>query len=224
MNKTNLKTIFDKKKRRLIGELIKPGEIKTNNAWLSIHKSSKDDLLTYESSGLVVSINGSGTLPLEHQQCKEAGHLASVINSQGGIVMNGGRSAGVMATSSLAADKQHAGIIFPELEKESQIKGQKIVVNSPQPRIELLATCTPIIVLFRGGLGTLMILLRSIVHLRNREYHPEQLPQLVFVSNYWIGLLSTMMNMKTLPKEFLSELIFFNSASDIITKLSNKNK
>ena len=213
------KEIYNKKKRRLIGELIEPAEIKTDKAWLSIHKSSKDDLLTYESSGLVVSINGSGTLPMEHHQCEEAGKLAQFVHAQKGIVMNGGRSSGVMGTSTIAADKQQAGIIFPELEKEKMIRGEKVVVNSPQPRIELLATCTPVIVIFRGGLGTLMILMRSIVHIRNREFHPDQLPQMVFVSNYWIGLLSTMMNMDTLPKEFLKELKFFNSASEVISNL-----
>ncbi len=224
MNRQNLTNIYDKKKRRLIGELIEPAEIKTNNAWVSIHKSSKDDLLTYESSGLVVSINGSGTLPIEHAQCKEAGVLAQIINKKGGIVINGGRAAGVMATSAISADKNHMGIIFPELGKTSMIKGKRVVVNSPQPRIELLATCTPIIVLFRGGMGTLMTLLRSIVHIKNREFHPEQLPQLVFVSNYWIGLLSTMMNMGTLPKEFISELHFFNTTNDIISKLPINKK
>lgn len=224
MNKLKINNIFDRTKRRLIGDLIKHGEIKSDNAWVHVHKSSKDDLLTYESSGLVVSINGSGTLPMEHAQCKEAGDLSRVIIGKGGIILNGGRSAGIMATSSISADKKNMGIIFPELDKESLIKGSKVIVNSPQPRIELLATCTPIIVIFRGGLGTFMVLMRAIVHLKNRKFHSDQLPQMVFVSNYWIGLLSTMMNMGTLPKEFLKDLIFFSSVKEVVSKLPNNSK
>ena len=183
MNKLKFDNILDRTKRRLIGDLIKPGEIKTENTWVHIHKSSKDDLLTYESSGLVVALNGSGTLPMEHAQCKEAGDLSRAIIGKGGIIINGGRSAGIMATSSISADKKSMGIIFPELDKESLIKGSKVIVNSPQPRIELLATCTPVIVIFRGGLGTLMVLMRSIVHLKNRKFHPDQLSQMFWGRN-----------------------------------------
>lgn len=216
------KDIFIQKKRRIIGEILQDAEIKNDNAWLHIHRSSKDDMVTYESKGIVVAINGSGTLPMDHVQCQEAALLARHVVGQGGIILNGGRSSGVMAASSTVAEEHCMGIIFPEIQKEANDKGVKVIVNSPQPRIELLSTCAPIIVVFRGGLGTLMGLMRSIVHIKNREYHSDQLPQQVYVSNYWIGLLTTMMNMGTLPREFLAKLNYFNTANEIINKLPSR--
>ncbi|MFA5052364.1 MAG: hypothetical protein WC544_04895 [Patescibacteria group bacterium] len=215
----NTPDIYKQKKRRVLGELFKSGEIKNSNSWLSIHSSSKEHLLTYESRGLVVSINGSGSLAVDHPQSHEAAVLASVVASQGGIVLHGGRSSGVMQAVAQAVPKKSIGVIFPELEKDVDADVVAVTVNAPPSRVELLATCAPIIVLFRGGLGTLMVLLRAIVHLRNRQYHPEQFPQMVFVHNYWIGLLTTMMNMGCLPREFLAELDFFDRAEQVIGKL-----
>ncbi|MFA5134372.1 MAG: LOG family protein [Patescibacteria group bacterium] len=215
-------TLFAQKKRRVIGEMIRKAELKNKNAWVSIHRSSKEDMITYESKGFVVSINGSGTLAMDHAQCKEAGLLSAYVVGHGGIVINGGRSSGIIAASSHAAGPHKIGIVFPEIEKEADDAGSKALVNSPQPRNELLSTCAPIIVIFRGGLGTLMTLLRSIVHIKNRPYHPDQLPQMVFISNYWIGLLTTLMNMGTLPREFIVALHFFDSAQDIINKIPSQ--
>jgi len=213
------KEIYKKKKRRVLGKIMKSGEVKSPHAWLHIHSSSKEQLITYESSGLVAAINGSGTLALEHAQCQEATKISQFIIDQGGIVTNGGRSSGIMAASAKPAEDQYAAIVFPEIEKDINDFGAEILVNSPQPRIELLGTCAPINIFFRGGMGTMMMLMRAIVHIRNREYHPEQLLQMVLVSNYWIGLLSMLMNLGTLPKEFLKELIFFDSAEQIIKNI-----
>lgn len=219
MPNPNLKNIYLKKKRRVLGEIIKPGELKNKNTWVTIHESSKPFLVTYESKGLVVSINGSGGLPSDHPQAQEAAKFTSFVLENGGLIINGGRNSGIMEATSQVAKDKCLGVVFPELKKELNKYGTKVLVNAPGPRIELLGTCTPIIVIFRGGLGTLMVLMRAIVHLRNRQYHPEQLPQLVFVSSWWIGLLTTMKNMGCLPAEFLSELNFFGNAEQIIEKI-----
>ncbi|MFA6097988.1 MAG: LOG family protein [Patescibacteria group bacterium] len=208
-----------RKKRRVIGDIIQAAEVKNEKAWVAIHKSSKNEMATYESQGLIVSINGSGTLNTSHPDCLEASRLADYIARQGGIIMNGGRSSGIMEASSKMAGKNSLGIIFPEIKKEINSYGEKAIVNSPQPRNELLATCAPAIVIFRGGLGTLMVLLRSIVHVKDMKYHPLQLPQIIFVSNYWIGLLTALLNMGTLPREFLVTLNFFDKAEQVIEKL-----
>lgn len=215
---------YVKKKRRVLGEILKEAELKNTNAWVSIHGSSKEYLLTYESKGLVVSINGSGTIKLDHPQSQQAAKLSEYTVNNGGIVINGGRKSGIMETSSRIAKEKVLGIIFPELEKESNQYGSKVKVNAPTPRIELLGTCAPIIVIFRGGLGSLMVLMRSIVHIQNQKYHSNQPPQLVFVNNYWIGLLTTMMNMGSLPKEFLTELHFFEDADQVISKIPKVGK
>lgn len=208
--------LYLKKKRRVLGEILTEGEVKNENAWVSIHASSKDLLLTYESQGCVVSMNGGGDMGLSHPNVQEAAMVARYVVEHGGVIINGGRSSGVMKASADAASEKYLGVIFPELKGQS-IKGPNmVVVNSPTPRIELLATCAPIIVIFRGGLGTFNVLMRAIVHIKNRVYHPEQLPQIVFVSNYWIGLLTSMMNLGTLPREFLSELVFFHRAEELI--------
>ena len=211
--------IYSKKKWRTIGTILKDGEIKRDQSWLAIHKSSKEEMVTYESEGLVVSINGSGTIETDHPHSQGAAQLAQYTIDQGGIIINGGRNSGVMAASSAVAKENSLGILFPEIQNEASQYGQQIMVNSPQPRVELLATCTPIIVVFRGGLGTLQVLMRAIVHIRNRKYHKEQAPQLVFVSNYWIGLLTTMMNLGTIPREFLAALNFFDAPDQITGKL-----
>lgn len=214
------KDIYIKKKRRVIGEIVKVAEIKSANAWLSIHGSSKEFLLTYESEGLVVSINGSGTLKTDHPQAQDAAKITEYVMKQGGIILNGGRESGIMESSSKVGKENAMGIIFPELEKEASKYGPQAVVNAPTPRIELLSTCAPVTVIFRGGLGTLMMLMRAITHVNNRKFHPNQASQLVFISNYWIGLLQTMINMEALPKEFLKDLDFFGSADEIIKKIS----
>jgi predicted Rossmann-fold nucleotide-binding protein len=219
MPRLDLKKIYAERKRRVLGEVMKEAEVKSQNAWLRIHGSSKELLVTYESKGLVVAINGSGSLELGHTVCREASLLAEYIKKQGGIVLNGGRNTGVMEATSCAAGDQSLGVIFPEIEKQANKYGMKMMVNAPTPRIELLGTCAPIMVIFRGGLGSLMMLMRAIVHTRNRVYHPEQPPQLVFVSTYWIGLLNTMLNLGCLPREFLTELNFFDNADKIIEKI-----
>lgn len=214
-----LADIYIKKKRRVLGEMMQRAEVKNTNAWVSIHGSSKEFLLTYESKGLVIALNGSGTIKTDHPQAQDAAKVTKYVTDKGGIVINGGRKSGVMEASSKVGKEKCLGIIFPELEKEANKYGPKVKVNAPTPRIELLATCTPIIIIFRGGLGSLMMLMRAITHISNRKYHPEQPPQLVFVSNYWIGLLTTMMNIGALPKEFLAQLIFFGSAEEVIKKI-----
>jgi len=219
---TSLQSLYDKTKRHVLGTLESRAEIKSTNAWLAIHQSSKDYLITYESSGLVVAINGSGTLGLEHNQCKQAAEATAYIVSQGGVVLNGGRNSGIMKASSDASHGKVIGVVFPELKAESSDKGVLAVVGDPHPRIELLSTCAPIMMIFRGGLGTFMGLMRAIVHLRNRSYHPDQLPQMVFVSTYWIGMLTTMMNLGVLPKEFIQELHFFDHVDEIIKKIPKK--
>lgn len=214
-----MQDIYVKKKRRVTGEILQEAQLKNNGSWVYIHKSSNKELVTYESQGSIVSINGSGTLRIDHPQAQEAAKLTDYIIKNKGIIVTGGRNSGIMQACNQVAKENNLGIIFPELKKEASQYGPKAIINSPMPRVELLATCTPIVVIFRGGLGSLMILMRSIVHLKNRQYHPEQLPQLVFVHNYWIGLLSTMMNMGCLPREFLTELNFFDRAEQIIEKL-----
>lgn len=211
--------LFAQKKWRTLGQVVREAEVKNANAWVHIHRSSHPDLVTYESRGLVVSINGSGSIPADHPQCQEAVALTQYIMEQGGIILNGGRNSGIMEASSRAAGEHAIGVIFPELKKEESAYGVKAIVSSPTPRIELLAVCAPVVVIFRGGLGTLMALLRSIVHMRNRPYHPELPPQTIFVSNYWIGLLTTMQNLGCLPREFLAELKFFDQATHIYQRL-----
>lgn len=219
MVNSNPKDIYVKKKRRTVGEMIKPAEVKSVNAWLSIHGSSKEFLLTYESEGLVVAINGSGALKLSHTQCLEAAKLTKYIIEQGGIVMSGGRKSGIMEAVSQVAKDNSVGVIFPELEKEKTKHGKIVITNAPTPRIEVLATAAPIIVIFRGGIGSLMMLMRAITHHNNRKFHPKQPPQMVFISNYWVGLLQSMINMGALPKEFVQDLHVFATAEDIVKKI-----
>lgn len=215
----SLPRLYVKRKRRTLGELLQGANVKNSHSWVSIHRSSKDLLTTFESEGLVVSINGSGTLSPDHPANKEAAAVAAAVIERQGIVINGGRSTGIMQATAKIAGDNLMGIIFPELKDQITKKGKFAIINSPTPRIELLATCAPIVVIFRGGLGTLMILMRAIAHLRNHRFHPDQPPQLIFVSNYWIGLLTTMMNMGALPQEFLSELKFFVRADQVIKQL-----
>ncbi len=222
--KQNLEGIYNEKKWRVVGKIVKEAEVKNGNSWLRISKSSREEMVTYESKGLVASINGSGSLKQDHPQCQQAEQMGKFLMEQGGIVMNGGRSSGIMESSSKAAGDNSLGILFPEIEKENNSYGSKVVVSSPQTRIELLATCAPLVIVFRGGLGTVMVLMRSIVHLKNRKYHAQQLPQMVFVSNYWMGLLHTMMSLGAIPSDFLASLIFFSTAQDIIKRLPKQNK
>lgn len=219
ITKPAVAALFAQKKWRTLGQVVTEAEVKRANAWVRISRSSHQDLVTYESRGLVVSINGSGSLPVGHPQCQEAVTLTEYVIARGGIILNGGRNSGIMEASSRVAGAHGIGIIFPELKKEANAYGVKAIVSSPTPRIELLAVCAPIVVIFRGGLGTLMALLQSIVHLRNLPYHPELPPQTIFVSNYWIGLLTTMQNLGCLPREFLAELHFFDQATQICKRL-----
>jgi predicted Rossmann-fold nucleotide-binding protein len=211
--------LYIKRKRRVLGELLQGANVKNESSWVSIHRSSKDLLTTFESEGLVVSFNGGGELGEGNPAAKDAATVAKVIAERQGIVISGGKNSGIMQVANETVVGKSVGIIFPELKKEMSSNGQFVIVNSPTPRIELLATCAPFVIIFRGGLGTLMVLMRAIAHLRNHKYHPDQPPQIVFVSNYWIGLLTTMMNMGSLPKEFLSELKFFGQADQIIKQL-----
>ena len=214
--------IWKQKKRRIFGELITEATVRSKASWVAVHRSSKELLLTYESRGLVVSLYGGGELPADHPEIKTAVALATWVAGHDGIVMHGGRGSGIMEAVSVAAGKLCLGVLFSEIRGEAVKQGDNAVVNAPTPRIELLGTCAPVIVIFRGGLGSFQVLMRAIVHVRNRKYHPEQPPQLIFVSDYWIGLLTTMMNLSVLPREFLTELHFFHVLDDI-TKLIPSN-
>ncbi|MBI3957099.1 MAG: LOG family protein [Candidatus Kerfeldbacteria bacterium] len=207
------------RKRRALGELLQPAELRTGNAWVSIESSSKDLLLTYKSRGLVVAVSGGGSVSQNHTQARAAAALATAVAKRNGIILTGGRDEGITKAIKAAAAKNVLGIIFPELKKELAANVATAIVNAPTPRIELLATCAPVVVVFRGGLGTLMVLMRTIVHQRNRTYHPDQPEQLVFVSNYWLGILTTLMNMGALPREFLSSLQYFDQTEQILRRL-----
>lgn len=208
-------SLWEKRKRRILGEASTPIEVSSANAWVSIHGSSKEALLTYESRGLVVAVHGSGSLAATHPQVHEAEILAKQVQDRGGIVLTGGRNSGVMLGATKGAGDKSVGIIFPELKQETA-SPHIVIVNSPTPRIELLGTCAPVTVIFRGGMGTLMVLLRAIVHVRNRSYHKEQPHQVVYVSSYWIALLTSMMSMGALKREFLAQLKFFDTTSQIV--------
>lgn len=212
-------TLTSPRKRRILAEVLTPGRLSNGTSTVSIEASSKALLGTYQSRGLVVSINGSGTLQPGHPVIEEARRLATFVAAHDGILLHGGRDSGIMQAVAETAGTQSLGIIFPELEHQQAQGEATVVVNSPTPRIELLATCAPVIVIFRGGLGTLMVLMRAIVHLRNREFHPAQPPQLVYVSNYWVALLTTMMNMGALPREFLTGITIFERADQIVRAL-----
>lgn len=217
------KGIFNKKKRRVIGEMVAPGEVRRAEARVSIQASSKQQLVTYESEGLVVAINGSGSIGMNHPHAEMARSIATAVTTAGGIIITGGRATGIMGAASAVAGDHALGVIFPELKSSATRAGALAVVNAPVARVELLATCAPVIILFRGGLGTMMGLLRAIVHLRNREYHPDQLPQYIFVNTYWVPLLSSMKNMGCLPKEYIQDIILFDTADDVLNRLSITN-
>lgn len=211
--------IYAQRHRQVLGSVKKNISASNTHGQLSISSDLKDQLITFNSLGLVVSINGSGSLPLEHRQTQLAVELTEKIIEQGGLIINGGRSSGIMEATARVAGDKCVGLLFPELTKEHSSKGVMCEVNNPHPRVEILATCAPIVVVFRGGLGSLMVLMRAIVHMRNKEYHPQEPPQMLFISNYWIGLLSAMMNLGALPKEFLKEINFFENTEDIISKI-----
>jgi hypothetical protein len=42
---------------------------------------------------------------------------------------------------------------------------------------------------------------------------------MVFISNYWVGLLQSMINMGAMPKEFVQDLHVFSTAEDIIKQI-----
>lgn len=214
--------LYQQTKRRIFGELIKEAKVKTPTSWVDIHHSSKELLFTYESAGLILSLNGGGTIDAKHPDVHQAEQLVTAVINGGGIVIDGGKRSGMMAAAEVA-EGTSVGVIFPELRAEAR-SGPQAIVNSPTSRVELLATCAPVIVIFRGGLGTFQVLMRALVHISNRRYHPEQLVQLVFVSDYWIGLLSTMVNLGTIPQEFIAELNFFHDASQIIDQLPSSSK
>lgn len=219
---TKNNNLFQQTKRRIFGELLQEAKVKTPTSWVEVHHSSKDLLFTYESAGLVMSLNGGGSIDAQHPDVQQAEQLVTAIVNQGGIVIDGGKQSGVMAAAKAAVGKS-VGVIFPEIRAEAR-PGTQVIVNSPTPRVELLATCAPVIVIFRGGLGTFQVLMRAIVHITNRRYHPEQLAQLVFVNDYWIGLLSTMVNLGTIPQNFITELHFFHAVSQIIDQLPSAPK
>lgn len=79
-----INTIFDQKKRRVVGEMIKADEVTSPQAWLSIHGSSKEQLVTYESRGLVAAVIGSGSTGFDHPQALEASLVGRYIASRGG--------------------------------------------------------------------------------------------------------------------------------------------
>lgn len=213
--------LYGKRKRRFLAEISESGELKRKNAWVSIHTSSKELLGTFESEGLVVSINGGGeSMTMEHPHAQDAIKLAEYVVAQGGIVVNGGRPKGIMEASSIGGGTSVLGVLFPEIDpKTKRLDHPYVMVNAPTPRIEILGTCPPVIVIFQGGLGTLQQVVRSIVHINNRKYHPDQMVQLVFISNYWMPLLQTLVNMHALPAEFLQSIAFFSNSDEIISAL-----
>ncbi|MFA6511980.1 MAG: LOG family protein [Patescibacteria group bacterium] len=213
--------LYDLRKRRFFGEVMQEAEIKREKAWAHLHKSSKELLGTFESEGLVVSINGGGEdMPMNHPHAEDAKKLAATIVELGGIVLNGGRKKGIMQASSKGGGQNVIGVLYPEIdEKKQRMKHEYAMVNSPSQRIEILATCPPIMVIFQGGIGTLQQLLRAVVHLHDHQYHPEQLPQMVFISNYWTPMLQTMVNMRALPAQYMENVQFFASADEVIAQL-----
>lgn len=212
--------LLAKRKRRSFGEVKQRQEVRCEHAWVSIHPSSKELLMTYESEGLVVCINGSGSLEQTHVQSEEAGLLAQEVVKRGGVVLNGGRKTGIMGSTTKAAKGAVLGVVHEQIATANEQAGvPKIVVSKSSSRNELLATCAPVIVIFQGGLGSTQQLIRAIVHVNNVQQEDDQLSHLLFVSTYWYPLLETLVNMGSIPREFLKDVFFFHRYEEVVEHL-----
>ncbi|MBU1148668.1 hypothetical protein KKI23_01120, partial [Patescibacteria group bacterium] len=76
--------LFAQRKIRVLGTVAEKAEVKNLDSWATIHDSSKPFLLTYESKGLVVAINGGGELSQNHPAIKDGEELAKAITGKGG--------------------------------------------------------------------------------------------------------------------------------------------
>lgn len=208
--------LYAQRKVRVLGKVEQKAETRNTAAWVTIHDSSKTFLLTYESKGLVVAINGGGGLKASHPAVQDGVALAKAVVEKGGCVLNAGRDTGIMQAVAEEVKDKCLGVLHAGQKAEANKFGPKVVVNMPAPRVELMAVSPPIVVVFQGGLGTFQILIRSIVNLTAQD---ANLPQMLFVSSYWIPLLDTLCNLGIFSRKYLEQVYFFSSAEDIIAKI-----
>ncbi|MFH1598166.1 MAG: hypothetical protein ABIB97_03795 [Patescibacteria group bacterium] len=217
---THAENLFAQRKVRVLGKIDQEAEVKNTKSWVTVHDSSKAFLITYESKGLVVAINGGGGLKLDHPAALDGIALAKAVVDWGGCVINAGRDTGIMKAVAEEVKDKCLGILYTEQKPHANKVGPKAIVNMPAPRVELMAISPPVVVIFQGELGTFQILIRSVVHMINKKITKEEsAPQQVFVSSYWIPILDTLINIGVFKREYLSEINFFSTADEIIAKI-----
>jgi len=216
----NQQELFVQRKVRVLGQVEEKAEANNDNSWVTIHDSSKNFLLTFESKGLVVAINGGGGLKADHPAVKDGVALAKAVVDWGGCVLNAGRDSGIMKAVAEEVKDKCLGVLYSAQKPEANQHGPKAIVNMPAPRVELMAISPPVVVIFQGALGTFQILIRSVVNHINKIISEEKgEPQQLFISTYWIPILDLLVNIGVFKREHLKGINFFSSADDILAKI-----
>lgn len=202
----------------LLGNVDKEIHLRNHEAKIDITKNRQTGTFTFKTVGLVASFNGGSSLNKTHILCKESRELAKLIVGQGGIILNGGRSTGIMGATSRGAGKFSLGVIFSEQAKlkKGNTHNNNIIVNDFETRLKILTTCPIFIIFYYGGIGTLHELTNAIVEIKKYHFFNKKNPPRLLLHKSWKVILNFLLNKKIIKKEYLTGVQFFNKPSEAI--------
>ncbi len=192
--------------------------IKNNAAGIDI-APSENNTATFSLHGLVVTFNGGADVNEDDALFADAEKIARSIVQRGGIVMNGGRNGGIMEATCRGARDHCLGILFQEQTDRCSQYGQKVIVNSPTTRLEILSSFAPHIIVYPGNIGTLQELVFGLITRKNSIlYGVNHAPHLILHVS-WREILDFLVHKERIKKQYVDNTVYFHTADDIIPLL-----
>lgn len=202
------------------GTCDKEVSIRNRNGWVKIRRT-KSGALEFSCSGLIVAFNGGGDEPKDSIVYKDAYKLSRAIVDSGGLVLNGGRNTGIMLATGQAAGKMCLGVNFAaQVEKnKAHSYGKRLIVH-PLTRLAILTWCPPIVIVYKGGLGTFHELVNALVAIKNQALYGLVTPK-IYLSQFWRKPLLACVKAGVLPRPYVNAVVFFNNSDDVLKKISD---
>lgn len=199
---------------KIYSSIDKEIHMKNTAAEINITKGKEPGTIIFQSSGLVVAFNGGGgdEIDEKHPLFNEASKLAKAVVKKGGLIMNGGRNSGIMESTSRAAQKFSLGVNFVGQVKKGVVSqyGQILLVDGPLTRLALLTNYPPIVVVYKGGLGTFHELINGIISIKNNIKYGLPAPR-ILVYKSWRKILEILKKQGAINATYLSHLSYFST-------------
>ncbi|MBU0598674.1 LOG family protein [Patescibacteria group bacterium] len=193
--------------------------LKNSRAELAIKRTKQANANTFTCQGLVVSFNGGSEIKESDPLFKQSLEVAEEIVSKGGIVLNGGRPNGIMESTGRGAGEYCLGVLFPQLQDRQHKYGQKIIVSSPETRLQILTEFPPYVIVYPGGIGTVQELINAVTIQKHSQIFGYPYSPTILMEKSWFRLINYLIKANYLKPEYAQKIIYFSSVDEILDNI-----